>query len=441
MASNASMFVPDRCLLHLRERGADIAAISAAISAVVCGASARRWFFGRFRRILLKLGSGLRFRIAEQDRDGTLSAAHYEAIVDRIHAGSGDPRDWVEALPDICAYVGGEVGQLVVADRQRKLASGEHFYALTPNRDVDDVHRFIREYGGRDPRRFVYLNALGRVFSDIEMEPEGFDGTGIVADYLSRLDIRRHLFCALAAPEGSFAAFTVMRSRRIGFFGDVEKSRMLRVARHMERSLQLATLLTERDAATAMLDLVSAPILIATASGRVVYANAAAERLAETGLIVFQHQRLTSRVPREREQLAAALRAATDERDVGGQAGIWQLREGEAVQRFIVLPLPERHAWRSLTGPGRLAAIVGSAPQVTPGDLLRVLYGLTSAETRIAKALTDGETLKEAALRFGISVNTARDHLKSAFRKMGIERQSQLVLAVREMHSLPLSTR
>ncbi len=366
-------------------------------------------------------------------------ATHYETLIERIHAGSGDPRDWISVLPDICAYVGGEVGQLVMAGRDRRIASERHFYALTPNRDVGDVHRFIQEYGGRDPRRSVYLNGLGQVFSDIEMEPEGFDRTGIVADYLDRLDVRRHLVCALAAPEGSVAAFSVMRSARAGFYDESERARMLRVARHMERSLQLASVLAERDAATAMLDLVSAPILIATAAGKVVYANAVAEGMAEAGLLTIQSRHLTSKRPAEREQLMAALLAAAHGLDVAGQAGIWLVRNEAVSQRFLVLPLPERHAWRTLAGSGRLAAIVGSASQETPGDLLRVLYGLTSAETRLAKALTDGHSLKEASDRFSISINTARDHLKSAFRKMGIKRQSQLVLAVREIHSLPLA--
>jgi DNA-binding CsgD family transcriptional regulator len=81
---------------------------------------------------------------------------------------------------------------------------------------------------------------------------------------------------------------------------------------------------------------------------------------------------------------------------------------------------------------------LGSAP--TPTERLRQLYGLTPSEARLAVALTDGETLKSAAERFGISLNTARDQLKSLFRKTNVDRQSGLVLAVRLSSSLPLSS-
>jgi DNA-binding CsgD family transcriptional regulator len=59
-------------------------------------------------------------------------------------------------------------------------------------------------------------------------------------------------------------------------------------------------------------------------------------------------------------------------------------------------------------------------------------YRLTPAEARLAQALDRGTSLKEAAVAFGISEGTARQQLKSIFRKVGVNRQSELIRAMHD---------
>ena len=367
----------------------------------------------------------------------------YDNLVERLYAGSGDPREWIAALPDLCSYVGGEVGQLVVANRERLIASERHFYALTPNRDVQNIRRIIEEYGARDPRRAVILGNVGRILSDDEIEPEGFERSGIVADYLDRLDVRRHLVCSFRLPGDSVATLSVMRSRRAGSFDDPGRERMTRAARHLARSFGIGDLLVERAACLGALDLVAAPLLIVTATGRLVFGNVTGQRLIAAGHLRLQGGRLACSRPSDQQRLDAAIRLATGVAAGGPlqppQPATWLLEAADFSGRFVVLPLPEQHALRAASGPGRLAAVIalGSAP--APAERLRQLYGLTPSEAKLAIALTDGETLRSAAELFGISPNTARDQLKSLFRKMNVDRQSGLVLAVRLSSSLPLS--
>lgn len=367
----------------------------------------------------------------------------YDNLVDRLYAGSGDPREWIAALPDLCSYVGGDVGQLVVANRDRLISSERHFYALTPNRDVQNIRRIIEEYGARDPRRAIILGNVGRILSDDEIEPEGFERTGIVADYLDRLDVRRHLVCSFRLPGDSIATLSVMRSRRAGSFDGTGRERMARAARHLARSFGIGDLLVERAACLGALDLVAAPLLIVTAAGRLVFGNVTGQALMAAGHLRLRNGRLACSRPFDQQRLDAAIALATGVATNGTtqppQPATWLLEAGDFSGRFVVLPLPEQHALRAVSGPGRLAAVIalGSAP--APTERLRQLYGLTPSEARLAVALTDGETLKSAAEHFGISLNTARDQLKSLFRKMNVDRQSGLVLAVRLSSSLPLS--
>lgn len=146
--------------------------------------------------------------------------------------------------------------------------------------------------------------------------------------------------------------------------------------------------------------------------------------------------------PAETKALNLALQMATDTHVIAAtrlpQGGNWRLQGDDVDQNFLILPLLEQHRLRVVSGSGRLAVLVALVPASTSIDRLRKLYGLSAAEARLAIALTDGETLKHAADRFGISMNTARDQLKAVFRKVGVDRQSNLVLAVRTTNSVSL---
>ena len=68
----------------------------------------------------------------------------------------------------------------------------------------------------------------------------------------------------------------------------------------------------------------------------------------------------------------------------------------------------------------------------TPGmngiaAVLRSQHHCTTRESALAMALAQGSTLAEAAAALGISIHTARTHLKRVFRKTGTNRQAELV--------------
>ena len=59
--------------------------------------------------------------------------------------------------------------------------------------------------------------------------------------------------------------------------------------------------------------------------------------------------------------------------------------------------------------------------------VLRQQFGLTRSEARLVQSLAGGSSLDEGARSLGISVNTARTHLKHIFHKTGAKRQSELI--------------
>jgi len=59
--------------------------------------------------------------------------------------------------------------------------------------------------------------------------------------------------------------------------------------------------------------------------------------------------------------------------------------------------------------------------------LMRSLFDMTMAETRIAKGLMKGQTLKEIAADGSVSIATVRSQFSSVLEKTGCSRQAELV--------------
>jgi DNA-binding CsgD family transcriptional regulator len=74
------------------------------------------------------------------------------------------------------------------------------------------------------------------------------------------------------------------------------------------------------------------------------------------------------------------------------------------------------------------------------GLLLREMFGLTSAETRIATGLLRGLELRDIAAAHKVSEGTVRTQLKSVLSKTGTHRQVELVTLLTSLARVPLST-
>lgn len=59
-----------------------------------------------------------------------------------------------------------------------------------------------------------------------------------------------------------------------------------------------------------------------------------------------------------------------------------------------------------------------------------IIYGISHAQGRLAELIIAGQDLRQAAIRLGVSVNTARTHLQRMFEKTGVRSQPALVRAL-----------
>ena len=55
------------------------------------------------------------------------------------------------------------------------------------------------------------------------------------------------------------------------------------------------------------------------------------------------------------------------------------------------------------------------------------MFGLSPAECRLAVALADGKKLSEIARQSGLKITTLRTQLSAVLKKVGVERQTDLI--------------
>jgi DNA-binding CsgD family transcriptional regulator len=101
---------------------------------------------------------------------------------------------------------------------------------------------------------------------------------------------------------------------------------------------------------------------------------------------------------------------------------------------------PIRPEMSALSGRAVAVAFITHPEKRPPSqaEMLRLLFGLTPAEVKLAASLLQANSLSEAADLIGVGRETVRSQLKSIFVKTGTRRQSQLIAM---LVSLPGSIR
>jgi DNA-binding CsgD family transcriptional regulator len=116
----------------------------------------------------------------------------------------------------------------------------------------------------------------------------------------------------------------------------------------------------------------------------------------------------------------------------GGHAvstGFLAVKRPSGKQAFAAMIAPLLGSNRQVVG-GAVVAIFIADPvggRIQDPEVLASLYALTNSEAELVRLLADGLSLEEAAAKRGVSMNTARSHLKHVFAKTGTSRQGELV--------------
>ena len=200
------------------------------------------------------------------------------------------------------------------------------------------------------------------------------------------------------------------------------------------RSVILGIRLNERrstiEALLGVFDSLVLGVVLLDTQGNVSFANQSAADLLGTTAGLTRGGRGHAAEQRKRtEALRALIR-----REMGGSTGALSYPHPEDGRPLYITSTPLSWAAANVLPDARFATalFLGDPGGTAPGaaNALRLLYGLTPAEERLALALAAGRTLAESGRHLGIRLSTARGVLRAVFEKTGTNRQASLVRLV-----------
>jgi DNA-binding CsgD family transcriptional regulator/PAS domain-containing protein len=254
------------------------------------------------------------------------------------------------------------------------------------------------------------------------------------ADFLSLADLEHGMGLFLGTDtDQSLAVLTINRNGRRGFYTDDERELAKALLPHLRNAFalhrQLRGLQSMEQAYRATLDRLDQPVILLSAHCAVLFANERAQRLEAEGSCLQRRQERPAAVhPADEPLLQAAMSRAVSGITRGEPISMpLRGRDGMVSALLTICPTPPSvfDPWSHSS----VAAAIFARP-LHPrqlGDEVRIAFGFTAAEFRLASLLLHGFALDEAAERLAISKNTVRSQLRGLFDKTGTRRQSALV--------------
>lgn len=348
-------------------------------------------------------------------------------IVDLFYEAALQPEHWRTALHEISQHLGA-AGTALMA------WPGPHTQALW-SQGLDELAKAYFDEGwyARDLRmaRAVALRHTKLVLRESDLfSIEELDTLPFNTDFINRLGFRWVAGTFIGENRGRLTAFVAERRATAEPFGTEEVAVIQALNPHMRRAAEIASRLGEAKNA-GMLDafeeLGCAAVLL-DFGGRVQHMNKRARRHLGLDIHLLHGQLSTAdkQANHAFQQLVADLLRPPSPK---ASAPILANVPRQNGRPLFAYGMPvARSAQEIFQHSKAILILVDPDEQSSPPEIvLRHGFNLTPAESRLALALGEGDTLHEFALRQGVSVGTARIQLKAVMAKTSTRRQSELV--------------
>ncbi|MDB5666423.1 LuxR C-terminal-related transcriptional regulator [Cypionkella sp.] len=239
---------------------------------------------------------------------------------------------------------------------------------------------------------------------------------------------------------GLFSCTTWADRRRIS---EEEQRFLSLLSPHLRRAALIGDLLDQTHVTATLyrgaLDSLAVPVILTSADGVILHANAQAETiLATKAPLSARNGVLQAQTPLIARALLDAISAAAHSDASMGARGIGLpvSLPGQPPAVAYILPLSEGTA-RAIFRPASAAIFISTTTAATPPaeDVLITLYDLTAAEARVIVHIGRGQTAAQCAAALNISENTLKTHLSRIFAKTNTSRQADLIKLVASISS------
>ncbi|NSX02205.1 helix-turn-helix transcriptional regulator [Cupriavidus gilardii] len=353
-----------------------------------------------------------------------------------LYEGIVDPQAWQRSLQNLRRASGSaQMGMVVLDKRNDRMSVTE---LANPVEGLAQAYQ--QTFQALDPgRSFAPRLPLGSWYIDArELGVDAIARHPFYRDFLQRYGMRSVMACLVDRQPYYEVYFSLQRPLDGPLFAPEDARALDWAIPHIRQAMALrertSALTALQRLSMQLLDQLAFGVIVFSADARVLLHNSEGEAWVRRLLPNPAAPRTATATGAGDEwtlsrPFAAMVRAACDaSAPVAAQAATAQSRRGARAQ-VIVLPLPPSHAMgQAWQQPAALVAIHDTrsgSPLLLP-QVLRDLYGLTPAETRLATLLTTGIGLPEACEQLQIGRETSRTQLKAVFIKTGTNSQAQL---------------
>jgi DNA-binding CsgD family transcriptional regulator len=364
------------------------------------------------------------------------SRPSFDQTVQSLLDAAIDPTLWTDAMETIAQHADA-VGAVLLQVKGRGPG--------TPHsRSMQEVYEvyFRDEWHLRDERNrgLPYARSKG-IFTDQDFAShEELASSDYYRGFLAKFDINWSAGISFANNDDEWC-LVIERGDKQGFFNPREQKDLVRLRPYLNRTALLSRNLSFANA-TGMVDAyqsLGCPSFLLDRDGRVIRANAVAEKLIGDGLSLAQGL-LGCSLADDNRELAGLVARLCRSPGIADTDALPPVVVRRLTKRpLIVEGIRIKGMASAVFSPARAILLVSDTerPSADPSmDVLRRTFGLTQTEATLASHLAREVPLPLVAELLGISFETARSHLKHIFTKTGTNRQSDLLRLIGRFHPL-----
>jgi PAS domain-containing protein len=364
--------------------------------------------------------------------------SRFSAALENLYGSVLQPDLLRPFLAQMCELSGSTLGGVMSHD----LSHNQGSMSIVHGADGFDLPRYEREYAAENlwfERSAHAMRTGAMINTDDFIGRREFRATRYYRDVLHQFD-RTEQGLALCADmdEGRVVVMAFNRSGRLPAFSDAQLGMFRDLLPHWLNAYALQRRLSWLEARAgsmdAALDQLHKAMLLFDARGRVVKLNAPAESLLREGSMLMRRGESLVACHASTDLGAAISHACgCDTPRKGANACrthsrlLLRDRTGRALGVADLHPLPRRGDSGGGFAAVMFVQIVGAPAIVDGPDVLHAMFGLTSAEARLALALHSHASLESAAEAVGITAGSARTRLKLLYQKVGVNTQAKLL--------------
>lgn len=366
-------------------------------------------------------------------------------FLDALYQGVSDSGQLTLALQLIQNMFGCRSAVLVMVDARDPTAN----FVETSGTLLQSLQLYVEKYAQMDPApaRFLSLPA-GRAMNTNQLFTPEERATGqFYNEFFKPIGLIETLGGPLYSNDGNFAMIALMRGDDRAPFDEQEAAYLEQLMPHITRALQLRRAFFRIDSRNlglqATLDRLQAGLMLLAAGGEVLFVNAAMHALTQQsdGFVLGRMGKPLITNTEARRRFDALLISV----GAGGSGGVVSVPRSKGRDyALLVAPSPASAVQSDWERSGPRGAIVvvhdpdsGSA---NTSEILEQGLGLSKGAARLVAALAADHDLKTFAESEGVTIHTARFHLRSALSRTGAKTQAEVVrIAVRLLRDFALA--